>query len=182
MKNLIIIGLIFLGAYRLQQTADASAIGVARSPAGTVFEFAGTSCPAHSLAGDGSSLLRAGIYANLFAAISTAYGTADGTHFNLPDLRGKFVRGVDGSASNDPDHGTRTACNSGGATGNNVGSCEVDQYKSHNHVINTTPHNDGGGSGFSAVGGSTPDSGAVLVSGGNETRPLNVYVLYCIWY
>ena len=46
---------------------------------------------------DGSSLLRAGTYAGLFAVIGTTFGTADGTHFNVPDLRGRFPLGVDGT-------------------------------------------------------------------------------------
>ena len=34
---------------------------------------------------------------HLFTAIGTAYGTADGTHFNVPDFRGIFPRGVTGT-------------------------------------------------------------------------------------
>ena len=169
--------------------ANASAIGVARSPAGTLFTFAGASCPAHSVVADGSSQLRAGTYANLFAAISTAYGTADGTHFNLPDLRGKFARGVDGTATNDPDHASRTTCNTGGATGNAVGSCQLDQVIAHTHVEQILEGGAGSTNG-EVLNGSTgllttyfstsANSGAQ--TGGAETRPLNVYVLYCVWY
>lgn len=45
---------------------------------------------------DGSSVLRAD-YPDLFAVIGTTYGTVDGTHFNLPDLRGNVPIGQDGS-------------------------------------------------------------------------------------
>lgn len=46
---------------------------------------------------DGSSLLRTG-YAELFSVIGTTYGAVDGTHFSLPDLRGRVAVMVDGSA------------------------------------------------------------------------------------
>jgi len=42
---------------------------------------------------DGSSLLRTD-YPDLFNVIGTAYGAVDGTHFNLPDLRGRVPLGV----------------------------------------------------------------------------------------
>jgi len=32
-------------------------------------------------------------YANLFTAIGTAYGSVDGTHFNVPDSRGRVLVG-----------------------------------------------------------------------------------------
>jgi len=41
---------------------------------------------------DGSSLLRAN-YPDLFAVIGSTYGSADGTHFNLPDLQGRVPLG-----------------------------------------------------------------------------------------
>jgi microcystin-dependent protein len=46
---------------------------------------------------DGASLLRAGTYAGLFSVIGTTFGAVDGTHFNVPDYRGRFLLGVDGS-------------------------------------------------------------------------------------
>jgi microcystin-dependent protein len=49
--------------------------------------------PTNWLLCDGSSLLRTD-YAELFSAIGTAFGSADGTHFNIPDLRGRTVVGV----------------------------------------------------------------------------------------
>jgi hypothetical protein len=68
-------------------------------------------------------------YLNLFNAIGTAHGYGDnvpvtGT-FNLPDYRGRFIRGVDGAVSRDPNAATRTAANTGGNTGDNVGSVQA---------------------------------------------------------
>lgn len=56
---------------------------------GEIICYAGATSPDPSwLPCDGASLLRAS-YPDLFAAIGTTYGSADGTHFNLPDLRGR---------------------------------------------------------------------------------------------
>lgn len=63
------------------------------NPAGTLIQFAGTSCPASYLAADGMSYLQT-TYPALYAAIGTAYGAMDGSHFNVPDMRGQFARGV----------------------------------------------------------------------------------------
>ena len=64
-------------------------------PSGAVMYFAGQTAPAGWLKANGAAVSRIA-YAALFAAIGTTYGTGDGrTTFNLPDLRGEFVRGWD---------------------------------------------------------------------------------------
>jgi microcystin-dependent protein len=56
---------------------------------GEIIPYAGSTSPMLSwLACDGASLLRSD-YPDLFAVIGTIYGAADGTHFNLPDMRGR---------------------------------------------------------------------------------------------
>lgn len=62
-------------------------------PSGLISMYGGASAPAGYLFCDGSSYLRA-TYANLFTAIGTTYGSADGTHFNVPDMRGRIPAGV----------------------------------------------------------------------------------------
>lgn len=61
-------------------------------PAGVVWAYGGTAAPTGWLLCDGASLLRSS-FADLFTAIGTAYGSVDGTHFNVPDLRGRFPLG-----------------------------------------------------------------------------------------
>lgn len=74
-------------------TGNAGANGTdATAPAGVVLPFAGTAAPTGYLLCDGASLVRAD-YAALFTAIGTTYGAADGTHFNVPDARGRHVLG-----------------------------------------------------------------------------------------
>lgn len=64
-------------------------------PSGTVMYFAGQTAPTGWLKANGAAVSRT-LYAALFAAIGTTYGTGDGrTTFNLPDLRGEFIRGWD---------------------------------------------------------------------------------------
>jgi len=77
---------------------------------------------------NGDAVLRTQ-YASLFAAITIAHGGGDGvTTFNLPDYRGRFLRGVDGAAGNDPDAATRTAAKTGGNVGNTVGSTQGEGF------------------------------------------------------
>lgn len=59
-------------------------------PAGIVHAYAGANVPAGFVLCDGQSL-PATLYPELFAAIGYTYGGAGG-NFNVPDLRGKFLR------------------------------------------------------------------------------------------
>ena len=72
----------------------------ANSPSGSVLLYAGSSAPTGFLLCDGSSVLRA-TYPGLFSAIGTTYGSVDGTHFNLPNTQGIFVRGAGSQTIND---------------------------------------------------------------------------------
>jgi microcystin-dependent protein len=75
--------------------------GVDSVPIGTVHFFAANTAPAGYLECDGSAVSRT-TYSALFTRIGTTYGTGDGsTTFNLPDLRGRFLRGWDHGAGRD---------------------------------------------------------------------------------
>lgn len=101
-------------------------------PPGTVVAFAGETVPSGWLLCDGSAVSRTA-YAGLFAAVGIAHGGGNGTTtFNVPDYRGRFLRGVNGSADNDPDASARAAPQAGATTvtggpgnaGNLVGSVQ----------------------------------------------------------
>ncbi|KYG61740.1 hypothetical protein AZI85_05805 [Bdellovibrio bacteriovorus] len=65
------------------------------SPAGLITAFSRNTCPAGWLEANGAAISRT-TYASLFSAIGTTFGTGDGSStFNLPDLRGEFIRGFD---------------------------------------------------------------------------------------
>lgn len=76
-------------------------------PVGGILPFAGEIAPEGWLVCNGGEVSRSD-YTRLFNVIGTAWGIGDGTStFNLPDLRGLFLRGVDNTAGNDPDALTR---------------------------------------------------------------------------
>lgn len=66
----------------------------ADSPIGSIQPYGGADAPAGWMICDGTSLLRAS-YPELFAVIGTAFGSADSTHFNIPDMTGKTTMGVE---------------------------------------------------------------------------------------
>jgi microcystin-dependent protein len=148
------------------QTSSQAAGAIAQlMPSGVILPFGGGTAPTGWLLCDGSAISRT-TYANLFAAIGTAHGYGDNsTTFNLPDFRGRFMRGVDGTANRDPDKGTRTSAATGGNTGNNVGSAQTNATAKNglsatagsSSVSGTT--NIGHSHGASSVTGSTDSSG-----------------------
>lgn len=89
--------------------------------------FAAETSPTNWLECNGSAVSRT-TYATLFAIIGTNWGNGNGTTtFNLPDTRGMFPRGWNHSTAtaspyNDPDAASRVATNSGGLTGDRVGT------------------------------------------------------------
>lgn len=119
-----------------QAQADAMA-GGATVPPGMIVAFGGSVPPEGWLLCDGHPVSR-NSYSALFGAIGDAWGKGDSvTTFNLPDLRGRFLRGTDSGAGRDPDVGGRVAINPGGNTGDNVGSVQGDSFQGHAHAINS---------------------------------------------
>ena len=95
-------------------------------PAGSVFSFATTTPPSGYLECNGAAVSRS-TYASLFSSISTTWGVGDGSStFNLPDLRGQFVRGWDNSAGVD--------------SGRSFASSQTDQNKQHTHSVTDPGH------------------------------------------
>lgn len=160
---------------------------------GTVKWFSASSAPAGWLVADGRELSRLG-YAALFAVIGTTYGAGDGsTTFQIPDLRGEFIRGWDEAG------GTAHGCDTGRVFGSSQGfaierilgticgisetfACTASEsstsalYRSStNPVRDKTPS----GTDCSRAGTLKFDS-ARSVSSSTETRPTNVAMLPCI--
>ena len=181
---------------------------VAGVPTGCVFCIAVATVPSGYLECNGTAVNRS-TYAALFAIIGTQYGAGNGsTTFNLPDLRGEFVRGFDNGRGVD--------------SGRSIATSQSDQNEAHTHSagsLSTANHNmtgtitkisetfaSGGGSasgvfskqtGFNA--GNTPgspdfnDAGQVTLnsnhthtvsgstgSDGGESRPRNIAMMYII--
>lgn len=86
-------GILVTGA--VNSTLPMSQGGFVVRPVGEITMYGGAAAPAGWLLCDGSSLLRSA-YPNLFTAIGVIYGAVDGSHFNVPDLRGRMPAGPDG--------------------------------------------------------------------------------------
>ena len=170
-------------------------------PTGSVHMMATTTAPSGYLKCNGAAVSRT-TYADLFAIIGTTHGEGDGSStFNVPDLRGEFVRGWDDSRGVD--------------SGRSFGSSQSSQNLQHNHGVTDPGHghsvNDPGhfhnvaytnshsgdgvieesGVGFSgfeptetATTGIAVNLGHTGIStnnaGGSEARPRNIAMMYVI--
>ena len=93
-------------------------------PTGSVHVMATTTAPSGYLKCNGAAVSRT-TYADLFAIIGTTWGEGDGSStFNVPDLRGEFVRGWDDSKGTD--------------SGRSFASSQGDNNKQHNHTASAT--------------------------------------------
>lgn len=137
-------------------------------------------------------------FPELFEAVGHAHG-GSGASFNVPDLRGRFVRGVDYSAEygfdpldNDPRQAT-----AGGGNATGVGSCQEDSLGYHTHSVSppnrsaelesgNDDRTDGRAMSMHTTSGATlvsPASSASLPlrpTLSSENRPTNMYVHYLI--
>lgn len=154
-------------------------------PTGTVIAFGGTTVPAGWLPCDGTILDSSKAeYAALYEAIGISYGgnTTSGM-FNLPDFRGRFLRGVDGAAGNDPDAATRVASNPGGNEGNKIGSLQGSAVGHHTHGYIMPTGSDFSGNVQPPIPGGTKQAQTEANAGdgsSTETRPVNVSVHWLI--
>ncbi|HLM66621.1 MAG TPA: phage tail protein [Longimicrobium sp.] len=159
--------------------------------------------PAGWLLCDGSAVSR-DTYATLFAALGIINGEGDGTTtFNLPDYRGRFMRGVSDGTGRDKYATARSAPGPGGASGDTVGSTQgsytaapataftTDVQGAHSHDV---PHLPNDSSWYQIAGGHyaqwNPNSvtsgpgGAhshTITGGDPESRPLNLYVNFLVY-
>lgn len=148
---------------------------------GQVCFFGMATAPDGFLYCDGSAISRT-TYTSLFTAIGTLYGTGDGsTTFNLPDLRGEFIRGWDDGRGVD--------------SGRVFGANQAADNAPHSHGVSDPGHAhtypNGGISGGGApvlsngVGYNSSTSAALtgisIKSSGAEGRPRNIAMLACIF-
>lgn len=151
-----------------------------RTPVGTVIWMAANTAPTGYLKCNGAAVSRT-TYADLFSRIGTTFGTGDGSStFNLPDLRGEFVRGWTDGRNVD--------------SGRVFGSAQADEFKLHGHPYRIDPTSgqaSGPNGGFQmrvsgqtmpAYTGAPSNTNGQQIggSGGDETRPRNVALLACI--
>lgn len=183
-------------------TAD-SLFGVVLT--GVVLAYAGATAPDGFLLCDGSAVSRA-TYVDLYAIIGATYGSGDGSStFNIPDLRGYFIRGLNTSGSGyDPTRALgspQTSANIAHThTVNDPQHTHTLNDPQHTHSYNETSYTTVAGTGSSANVGyqeETATSGAAATgitingaatgitlseSGGTESRPVNIAMNYIIKY
>lgn len=185
------------------QVVSVAAVGII----GEIIATGSTTPPQGYLYCNGQTVSRT-TYSDLFAAIGVKFGSGDGsTTFHVPDFRGRFLRGTSDGQSTDPDRASRTAMNTGGATGDNVGSVQGDATKrpntsfvtgtesaSHTHAQTQSQGGTGGSylaaaaaawsAGNNATTGtqSANHTHTVTSGGDNETRPKNANVAYHICF
>lgn len=138
-------------------------------PPGAVMSFAMSAAPVGWLPCDGAAINRT-TYSALFNVVGTIHGIGDGSNtFNVPDLRGEFIRGWDNGRAVD--------------TGRIFGSSQGDAFRSHRHLVPNLTQYIGGRTGV--TGSFAKNDGGINseftdFQGGTETRPRNVALLYCI--
>ena len=130
-------------------------------PTGSIQWFAGNTVPAGWLKCDGSSYSTTA-KAALFSAIGIMYGGSGG-NFNVPDLRGEFIRGWDDSRGID--------------SGRGMGSNQGEAIQSHAHSVFHASGGSGNNMAFGSGYGVGYSTGA---AGGPETRPRNVALMAII--
>lgn len=174
-------------------------------PPATVHAFAGTTAPEGWAMCDGSAVSRTE-YAALFAVIGTTYGVGDGsTTFNLPDMRGEFLRGLDnmgtaaGARGLDSDGTARTVGQTqANATAANGLSTTSGGSHTHRLSIRGVTASGSNAAGTASLMNNTPTGTAVTLNSNNtanttgsthshsmqssdtETRPRNMAVNYII--
>lgn len=163
--------------YRANQSNPTTAVGTYHAlvikgdstPVGTIIMHGANTAPDGYIECDGSALSRT-TYKRLFDTIGTSFGAGNGTTtFNIPDFRGYFPRGWNNAASVD--------------SGRVFGSTQQDELKSHFHLMKKNNFNSGSGAGLFGMDDHGVDGSENTEStGGSETRPKNVAVLFVIKY
>ncbi len=214
-----IIGIWMGFEYRFRSSAQSQANAVAgiSPPIGTIMAYAGPVSEKWEettgwLVCDGRAFPHpvGGKYTELFNAIGESWGGDGDSRFHIPDLRGRFIRGVDKdvrgvatTAANggprDPDRDRRSVSNPfsinpavPGNARNLVGSMQKDALQQHEHDLlpRINLGHTVGGNGHARMIDS--DDGAswsginedmkTAPTGGTETRPVNAYVYWIIRY
>lgn len=139
-----------------------------KTPVGTVIIGANNSStpPPGYVACNGATYSRtAAQFVDLYAAIGIAWGNNNSaTDFKVPDLRGVFLRGVDGGRNFDADRNSRVASNPGGNSGDAVGSYQGDAVSGHTHTFSASGTTGAAGDHNHGVNGGAGQRGLVRQS------------------
>lgn len=160
---------------------------------GVVAFYPKTTAPTGWLKANGAAVSRS-TYAALFSAIGKAFGAGDGiTTFNIPDLRGEFIRGLDDGRGVDTGRIlSNTSQENQNKSHSHTGTAA--SAGTHAHSIDCRANSGDGNAGVGSVSGvsggtyATASAGAhthsvtTVMEGGTEARPRNIALLACIKY
>ena len=170
----------------LPAISGAALTGIEGTQTGVVNYFAAATAPTGYLKANGAAISRS-TYADLFAVTGVIYGVGNGTTtFEIPDLRGEFLRGWDDGAGVDSTRAFGSAQdfaieNITGSFGKIRVKLNTD-YTTEGAFEGTTGVNSGdNGSGGAATVNFTFDASRE-VNTAAETRPRNIALLACIKY
>jgi microcystin-dependent protein len=147
-------------------------------PVGTVFPYAGSSAPAGFLLADGSAVSRT-TYAALFAVTGTTHGTGDGsTTFNLPNIKGRVVVGLDASQTE-----FNAVAKTGGEKTHLLTTAEMPSHThiqdAHIHAVTDPGHVHSvlyGSNGVQPVGTNAPRSNANDIGGATQSATTGISI------
>jgi hypothetical protein len=149
---------------------------------GNVSAFAMSSAPSGWLKCNGAAISRT-TYSALFASIGTTFGGGNGsTTFNLPDLRGEFIRGWDDGRGADSGRGFGSY--QGDAIRNITGMVKTANER-NDHLNNGAFYTNGtasSGTGGGSLGRRVSFNVSRVVPTAADNRPRNRALLYCIKY
>lgn len=105
-----------------------------RLHSGVLMQYAGATAPDGWLLADGSAVSRTD-YEDLFTAIGVTYGIGDGsTTFNVPNLKGRVVVGLDGADT------AFDALGETGGTATHTHTATTDSSGAHTHTVASHTH------------------------------------------
>lgn len=183
--------------HTIAQVTGLDAAMVEAAPPGVVAAFATATAPAGWLKANGAAVSRTA-FARLFSYIGTRFGAGDGsTTFNLPDVRGEFIRGLDDARGVDVGRVLGSWQASQNLAHTHTATAAVDGSHTHTYTINRQgsssdhrvldmpPGRTGSeGTGKVSVDAAGEHTHAITVgaNGGTEARPRNIAFLLCIKY
>lgn len=137
------------------------------APTGVIQAFGGSAAPVGYLLCDGTSYLRA-TYPNLFAVIGTTFGSADDTHFNVPNAEGIFLRGAGSQTISGVSHSATLGATVGDTLQGHYHSNSISD-PGHDHIQGSPQDSLSWTGQDTANRGTSHDSGSVT---GNSNNPL----------
>lgn len=146
------------------QLASPTSVTTCNSTAAGTIRYNSPTTTLELCTGSGWQPMGVGIPAGTISAFASTTCPTGWSEYTA--ARGRFLRGIDNGAGNDPD-GTRAP-----------GAAQLDMLASHNHLIgysNTAQ----AGAGAAAANASNPLTYNTTSTGGTETRPKNVAVTFC---